>query len=92
MTMFLITDDTEGVRLKSYEAAVKGKVSTVRVIVEVTDAYALAHMLESLEKLVDAGKRAAKKSAPEPPRRSRSTVIDHQVLLALPPPSRDGDA
>ena len=88
MTMFLITDDGAA-RLKSYDATTKGKISTLRVTVEVSDAYELAHMLESLERIAQAqASRARAAKAPKPATTTHKSV-GHQKLLALPPPERD---
>lgn len=95
MSMFLITDDGDA-RLKSYDATIKGGTTLLRVTVEVTDAYALAHMLESLERIKQAQARAAKPK-PKPPAHdsgdastrlssTRTKSLGRQQLLALPPP------
>ena len=95
MTMFLITSDTPSVRIKGYDANTKGKTTTLRVTIEVTDAYELAHRLETLERLMveQANKeRLAKVAAKTPATPGKLKRIDQQRMLALPPPSREDEA
>lgn len=87
MSMFLITDDSEA-RLKSYDATTRGRKTLLRVTVEVTDAYALAHMLQSLEQIAQAQarKERAKQTAAKPSKAPSFKSVEHQRLLTLPPP------
>lgn len=99
MSMFLITEDGDA-RLESYDATTKGATTLLRVTVKVTDAYALAHMLESLGRIKQA-QASANAEAPAKPTKApkqgnaapatrlsstRSKSLSHQPLLALPPP------
>jgi hypothetical protein len=100
MTMFMISDDSQkSVTLKTWDAATKGTTTTLRVTVEVTDAYDLAYMLESLQKIKlahDNRARLAAAEARKPPalkgKPAKLVRLDQQRMLALPAPRRDGDA
>lgn len=89
MTVFL-HGDGEHVRLKSYDATIKGKTTLLRVVLEVTDPYELSHILMSLERTQ--AEQAAKRKPPSA-KELRSdhgqTKIERQTLLALPPPNYD---
>lgn len=86
MTIFMIADDGEA-RVKDYAATTKGKTATLRVTIEVSDPYALAHMLESLERITIAQRNREKISkAKKPPKNTKP--LAHEPLLALPPPDR----
>lgn len=87
---FILTGGSEHVRLKSYDATIKGKTTLLRITVEVTDSWELSYLLRGLEDL-DAQQKQEKARAREPAQRAASTrkKIEKQVMLALPPPRRD---
>lgn len=88
MAVFLHGDD-EHVRLKSYDATIKGKTTLLRVVLEVTCPYELSHILTSLER--SQAEQAAKRNPPaaKPRGSDRHKKIERQTLLALPPPNYD---
>jgi len=89
MAVFLHGDD-EHVRLKSYDATIKGKTTLLRVVIEVTCPYELSHILMSLERAQ--AEQAAKRNPPAAKRRGSDhghKKIERQTLLALPPPNYD---
>ena len=96
--MLIISSRTEHVRIKSYDANVKGSTSVLTIKLEVTDTYELSYILRSLEELM-----AEKKSPPavplvratvEPETRAdakpkgRGKAVAAQTMLALPAPRR----
>lgn len=83
--MFILTDGSEHVRLKSYDANVKGKTATLRIIVEVRDTYELSYLLRGLEELM----AGSKQKPPSDTNGQRKRIARQQPLLALPPPRRD---
>jgi hypothetical protein len=94
---FHIFDKDERVRLTAYDAKIAGTVTTLRITVEITDAYKLAHMLQDLEELkqkhrITAG-RLVRQPAPatkaSPAKPTRTPRVDQQRLLALPAPTED---
>lgn len=91
--MFILSDTSEHVRLKSYDANVKGKTATLRITVEVTDTFELGYILRGLEELMAAPKQKPPRSRadrhPAPPTSRKK--LAQQVMLALPPPRRDAE-
>lgn len=88
---FILTDDQQHVRLKSYDAKIKGKIATLSVTVEVTDTFELGMLLRGLERLMEETARPQRaKQPPEPPQdiTPRSKKLSRQPPLALPPPDR----
>ena len=67
-------------RLRSYGATTRGKVSVVKIEVEVSDPHALAYLLEDLGEF-NREQQASLKRAPSKQARQ----------LMVPPPSRDGE-
>lgn len=91
---FFLSETNEHVRLKSYDATIKGGKTTLRITVEVTDPYELSFLLRALEEL----QTAPKKPAPTTGSGHRSATditprnkLSQQVMLALPAPRRDTD-
>lgn len=94
--MLIVSGNDEHVRLKSYDATVKGKTSTLKITLEVTDTFALSYLLRQLEDLM-----AAEPEKPAPKRRRKDESmprdadrkrLEGQRLLALPPPDYTEDA
>ncbi len=92
---FIVTDGQPHVRLKTYDATIKGKTALLRVTIEVTDTFELTLMLSGLERLEAAQKEAARNRAThgdlrerrsdQPKKPSGRKKIEQQVMLALPP-------
>lgn len=88
--MLIISDRSEHVRLKSYGAVTKGKVSVVTIAVEVTDTFELSMLLRELESLSEATKAAKRHVEPKAePKPRTQRKLGHQQMLALPAPQRD---
>jgi hypothetical protein len=88
--MLIISERDEHVRLKSYDAIVKGKRSLLTVKIEITDRVALSCLLRELEELMEAYAIAARdKAAAAKPVKPAQRKLSHQPMLALPAPRGD---
>jgi hypothetical protein len=91
MSIYLSKENPH-VRLKSYDATIKGQKTTLRITVEVTDPYELSFLLKSLEELQTAPRKQRQTADPERrPLTERQTAISRVPMLALPAPKFDAE-
>ena len=89
---FYINGDSEHVRLKSYEATIKGPTTTLRITIEISDTFELSYILRTLEEMQEQTKAAKRAQARSKARHaSNHKTIEPQKLLALPPPDQDSE-